>query len=72
MLWVAIILVSCLLITSFILYERDRIEYNGGKCTECGAELSLIDKDDDDTRKYVCPKCGRAVYVSMFNPEKRK
>ncbi len=72
MLTTAIIIALALLFTGFILGEYQRVAFNDGICEKCGCPLQLQESKKDGTRRYVCPECGRTVFVSSFNPEKEK
>jgi len=33
------------------------------KCPECNTKMILMDKKSKPPQSYVCPKCGRVVYI---------
>lgn len=63
LIFVIIVFIVSVIISSRDNYKEELKEYNSGKCTKCGSELKLT-KLKGGTRYYVCPKCLKVVEVS--------
>lgn len=47
-------------------------EWNGGLCTECGAEMRPFDMDSGGDIGCKCDACGRTIWVGWLNLSKEK
>ena len=54
------------LVICVIIAIVDTKTYNHGKCTRCGGKFKLFDYDSQGGRGYICDKCRRTIWVSMF------
>lgn len=68
------VIIYCIIILGFICcviwaYQKEKKDWNGGRCPKCGAKLTKI---LNDNKGYMCESCRDYwVWFTIFEPKEK-
>ena len=64
LLYIIGILMVVVIVLSAIIYHKDKLAWNNGRCPKCGSRWRFKGSHLGETRVYKCTHCGNEIFVS--------